>query len=132
MPWSPNLAIGVKQIDDQHKMWFEKADALFEAGKNRREKEYIGEMLKFLDEYTKKHFSDEEKYMSEIGYPGLAEQKKAHADFVARLDKLRAEYEKSGGSISVILGANTMVIDWLTNHIAKMDRKIGEFTGSLK
>lgn len=132
MPWSPSLSVGVKLIDDQHKMWFEKADALFDAGKNRREKEHIGEMLNFLDDYTKKHFADEEKYMLGINYPGLSDQKKAHADFVARLEKLRSEYEKSGGSLTVILNANTMIVDWLTNHIAKMDKKIGEFTGSFK
>ncbi len=47
MPWTPNLSVGISMIDDQHKMWFEKAEALFEAGKNNRAKEYVGELLDF-------------------------------------------------------------------------------------
>ncbi len=64
--WTPNLSVGVEHIDDQHKKWFEKANALFEAGKKRRAKDYINTMLDFLDEYTKQHFRDEEAYMKKI------------------------------------------------------------------
>ena len=56
----------------------------FQAGKNRKS-EVIEEMLQFLDEYTKEHFSDEEAYMAQIKYPGLEEQKAAHANFIKEL-----------------------------------------------
>ena len=125
--WTPNLSVGVKQIDDQHKVWFEKANELFEAGKQHRAKEYIDTMLEFLDEYTKKHFRDEEAYMAQIRYPELDAQKKAHASFINELAKLKSEYSKSGGNIVVILNANQMVLNWLTNHISSMDKQIGDF-----
>ena len=127
MPWTQNLSVGISMIDDQHKMWFEKAEALFEAGKNNRAKEYVGELLDFLDDYTKKHFSDEEKYMMSIHYPGCAEQKQAHTAFIAQLEKLRNDYKSSGGNLLVILNANQMVVDWLTKHISNMDKKIGDY-----
>ncbi|MEY8353253.1 bacteriohemerythrin [Lachnospiraceae bacterium 54-53] len=127
MPWTQNLSVGISMIDDQHKMWFVKAEALFEAGKNNRAKEYVGELLDFLDDYTKKHFSDEEKYMLSIHYPGYDEQKKAHTAFIAQLAKLRSEYNASGGNLLVILNANQMILDWLTKHISNMDKKIGEY-----
>ena len=84
-------------------------------------------MLDFLEAYTKKHFRDEEKYMREIRYPEYEEQRKAHAAFVERLAKLKADYKESGGNISVIVKANRIVVDWLINHITRMDKKIGEF-----
>lgn len=127
MPWTPNLSVGVEMIDDQHKMWFEKAEKLFDAGKNHQAKEYIGELLTFLDDYTKKHFADEEKYMLSIHYPEYEAQKKAHTTFIAELAKLRNDFDTSGGSLMVILNANQMVVDWLTKHISNMDKKIGEF-----
>jgi hemerythrin len=127
MLWTPNLAIGVRHIDEQHKTLFEKAEKLFEAGKNKQAKEYIGELLEFLDQYTKQHFVDEENYMRSINYPGYEEQKKAHEGFTKQLAELRNEYETSGGNILVIINANTMVIEWLTKHISLMDKKIGEF-----
>jgi len=129
--WTPNLSVGVKHIDDQHKIWFEKANELFEAGKERRAKDYISTMLNFLDEYTKQHFRDEEAYMAEIGYPELEAQKRAHASFVNDLAKLKSDYENTGGNILVILNANKMVINWLTNHIKTMDKKIGDYVKTL-
>lgn len=127
MPWTPNLSVGIGLIDDQHKTWFEKAEKLFEAGKNNQAKEYIGELLDFLESYTKKHFADEEAYMQRIRYPQYEEQKAAHSAFIAQLQKLRTDYNTSGGNILVILNANQMVVDWLTKHISNMDKKIGEF-----
>ena len=127
MPWTPNLSVGISMIDDQHKMWFQKAEALFEAGKNNLAKEYVGELLDFLDDYTKKHFADEEKYMLSIQYPGYREQKDAHTAFIAQLNKIKSDYNSSGGNLMVILNANQMILDWLTKHISNMDKKIGEF-----
>ena len=127
MPWTQNLSVGISMIDDQHKMWFEKAEALFDAGKNNKAKEYVGELLDFLESYTKKHFADEEVYMQKIHYPGYAEQKQAHTAFIAQLSKLRSDYKTSGGNLLVILNANQMVLEWLTKHISNMDKKIGEY-----
>jgi len=127
MPWTQNLSVGISMIDDQHKMWFEKAEALFDAGKNNKAKEYVGELLDFLEDYTKKHFADEEVYMQKIHYPGYAEQKQAHTAFITQLSKLRSDYNSSGGNLLVILNANQMVLEWLTKHISNMDKKIGEY-----
>ena len=129
--WTPDLSVGVENIDEQHKIWFEKANELFEAGKQQRAKEYINTMIDFLDEYTKKHFSDEESYMEEIGYPELDAQKKAHASFINDLAKLKKDYNDGGGNLLVILNANKMVINWLTNHIRHMDKKKGDYVKTL-
>ncbi|HOQ16768.1 MAG: hemerythrin family protein [Epulopiscium sp.] len=129
--WTPDLSVGVDHIDEQHQVWFEKANELFEAGKQQRAKEYINQMIDFLDEYTKYHFSDEEKYMAEIGYPELDAQKKAHASFINDLAKLKKDYNEGGGNLLVIINANKMIINWLTNHIKTMDKKIGEYAKNL-
>lgn len=121
--WTPDLSVGVEHIDNQHRTWFEKANELFEAGKAQKAKEYIDQMIDFLEEYTRLHFRDEEAYMEEIGYPGLEEQKRAHAAFVKELAKLKEDYNKSGGNLLVIINANKLVVDWLTNHIRKQDKK---------
>ena len=127
MPWTESLSVGVGTIDEQHKTWFDKAEKLFEAGKNRQAAGYIGELLDFLEDYTKKHFADEEKYMQSIGYPGLPEQKAAHTAFMDQLSHLKADFKSSGSNLLVIINANSMVLGWLTKHISTMDKKIGEF-----
>ena len=129
--WTPNLTVGVNSIDDQHKKLFEKANQLFEAGKNNKTKEFISELLSFLDDYTRKHFHDEEAYMKSISYPGLDDQKKLHADFIVALTNLKKEFQESGGNIMVILNANQMVVDWLLKHISIEDKKIGTYASKL-
>ncbi|MBE6721731.1 MAG: bacteriohemerythrin [Ruminococcaceae bacterium] len=132
MPWTPNLSVGVKMIDDQHKIWFQKAEKLFAAGQKNQAAGYIGELLSFLEDYTKEHFAAEEKYMLSIHYPEYALQKQAHTMFIGRLAKLRSDYEASGGNLTVILNANKIVLDWLTQHISNMDKKIGQYAKTIQ
>ncbi|WP_312694010.1 bacteriohemerythrin [Caproiciproducens sp.] len=132
MGWTEDLSVGVDLIDQQHKIWFEKANQLFDAGKNGKAKEFISQMLDFLDEYTKMHFRDEEKYMLSIQYPEYETQKKLHTNFIAELAKLKSEYAKSGGNIAVIINANQMVINWLIQHISTQDKRIGQYVRSRK
>lgn len=130
MAWNESLSVGVDQIDEQHKELFKRVDQLFEAGKNQKAKEYIGELLDFLDVYTKKHFQEEEQYMQRIQYPEYNMQKRMHTEFIEKLSALKKDYAESGANILVILNANQMMLDWLTKHISIYDKKIGEFARS--
>jgi len=132
MGWTEDLSVGVDLIDKQHKVWFDKANQLFDAGKSGKAKEFIAQMLQFLDEYTQMHFRDEEKYMLSIHYPEYATQKALHTNFIAELTKLKKDYAESGSNIAVIINANQMVINWLVNHISTQDKKIGAFVRSQK
>jgi hemerythrin len=132
LSWTEDLSVGVGIIDEQHRTWFDKADQLFEAGKKGQAKEFVGQMLEFLDEYTKKHFSDEEKYMLSINYPEYDRQKTLHTAFIGELAKLKKEFNESGGNILVVLNANQMVVDWLVKHISNEDKKIGAFVKAAK
>lgn len=132
LSWTEDLSVGVGLIDEQHRTWFDKADQLFEAGKKGQAKEFVGQMLDFLDDYTKKHFSDEEKYMLSINYPEYDRQKTLHAAFIGQLANLKKEFNESGGNILVVLNANQMVVDWLVKHISNEDKKIGAFVKSAK
>jgi hemerythrin len=54
-----------------------------------------------------------------------------HASFIADLAKLKNDYNESGGNIMLIINANKMILNWLTQHIKNMDRKIGEYAKTL-
>lgn len=129
--WTSDLSVGVDSIDKQHQIWFQKADELFGAGQQGKAKEKIAQLLDFLDEYTKIHFRDEEKYMLEIHYPEYNIQKQLHTGFINELAKLKKEYEQSGGNVVVIINANQMVVNWLVKHISSQDRKIGQYVQSM-
>lgn len=131
MEWTPDLSVGVDMIDEQHKTWFQKANDLFDAGQKHQAGAYVGKLLDFLDEYTKKHFHDEEQYMLKINYPEYNAQKQAHTAFIAKLAQLKKDYSESGSNIVVIINANQLVIGWLTSHITNMDKKIGQYAKTL-
>ncbi|HHT94119.1 MAG TPA: hemerythrin family protein [Clostridiaceae bacterium] len=130
--WTNDLSVGLAHIDNQHKIFLEKANNLFEAGKNRKSKEVIAEMLDFLEAYANEHFRDEEAYMAQINYPGLEQQRSAHQGFVEELNKLKEEYEQSGGNVALIIDSYVMIMNWLTKHISNMDKKIGDFAKNRK
>lgn len=132
MPWTPNLSVGVASIDSEHKELIGKIDALYEAGRNHKSSEYVGDLLKFLHDYTKTHFTHEETYMLSIRYPGYDQQKQQHTAFIEHLDKLQKEFDKSGGSLLVILDANQFMLNWLTKHITVLDKQIGEYAKKLQ
>jgi hemerythrin len=129
--WTKDLTVGVDFIDKQHQTWFKKANDLFEAGMQGKAKDKISQTLAFLDEYTKTHFRDEEKYMLEIKYPEYNVQKQLHTQFIGELAKLRNEFEQSGGNVVVIINANQMVVNWLTKHISFQDKKIGQYAKTI-
>lgn len=130
--WTKDLSVGINRIDEQHQILIDKTNQLFEAGKNGKSKEYVGQMLDFLEDYTKQHFRDEETYMTSIKYPEVSEHKQHHADFVAQLQQIKSQFNESGGNISVIISVNQMVINWLTRHILTVDKKIAQFVKSTK
>ena len=54
---------------------------------------------------------------------------KMHASFITTSNT--SDYNESGGNILVIINSNKMVINWLTQHIKTMDKKIGEYAKTL-
>ena len=87
MKWTPDLSVGIEKIDGQHQEMFKMAEQLFSADNAAKGAGFFEELLGFLDEYTKKHFADEEAYMESIGYPGLAQQQ--HGIFMQACDAER-------------------------------------------
>ncbi len=131
MKWTPDLSVGIEKIDGQHQEMFKMAEQLFSADNAAKGAGFFEELLGFLDEYTKKHFADEEAYMESIGYPGLAQQQHDHAEFLCKLVMLKEDFEQSGKCVDVILKTNRLVLGWLKGHISCADKKIGEYARAL-
>lgn len=128
---------GIEMVDEEHKVLFSiirEINDLIHAELLHDKYDEIIRIIGELKAYTEVHFSDEEAYMKKINYPGLDMQQRAHASFVERLvlidltdlDTLDDHQEEAlEGMISFLLG-------WLSNHILKIDRLLGEFDGNLK
>jgi hemerythrin len=125
--WTPELAIGVPEIDEHHKSLFGHA-ARFEAAVTAGEpSEHLGEMFAFLMQHEVEHFEAEERLMRETDYLGLAEHVRQHADFKRRLHGLVPHWESEGGSTALLLAVRGFLDLGLRDHIASSDRRFAEF-----
>jgi hemerythrin len=135
MEWTDKLATGISTIDSQHKELFKRINNLAIAIKQRRCKAEIEGTIKFLDDYARIHFSEEEKHMRDSNYGGLEEQREDHKKYLAVLAELKEQASLTrmqGGSHELSAMTNQVVVDWIVDHIMKVDMKYGEFLRSGK
>jgi len=130
MEWTEKLATGIKTIDTQHQELFKRINNLVLAIREHRCKSEIDATLKFLDDYARIHFAEEEKYMRETSYAGLPEQREDHKKYLAALAALKEQASQprfQGSTYDLSATTSQVVIDWIVEHIMKLDMKFGEF-----
>lgn len=124
--WDKTLEIGNLEIDGQHKELFKRVNSLLEAMDQGKGSNEIMSMLKFLEDYSKTHFAEEEKLMEMHNYPGLRAQKAEHAEFIKNLETIKKEIAPPS-MLPTTIRVYFMTVNWLENHILKMDKEIGKF-----
>ncbi len=130
MEWTQDLATGIQAVDEQHRELFRRINALVAAIKQARCKDEIDATIRFLEDYSRTHFADEERAMKESSYSGLAEHQKQHAAYLANLAEIQQEAAAPrvrGVSYDLSVTTNQIVVDWIVDHIMKVDRKFGDF-----
>ncbi len=130
MEWTDKLATGIKTIDSQHQELFKRINNLVLAIREHRCQAEIDATIKFLDDYARVHFAEEEKYMRETNYAGLTEQREHHKRYLAALAELKEQASQprfQGSTYDLSATTNQVVVDWIVDHIMKLDMKFGEF-----
>jgi hemerythrin len=125
--WTPDLAVGLKVIDEQHQELYRRINQLLEACSQGKGKETVGKTLQFLSDYVITHFGNEETYMIKYAYPEYTQHKALHTKFIASLKQLKESFVRDGAGVALVAKTNQVVIDWLNNHIRKVDTKLGAF-----
>ncbi|MBU0681083.1 MAG: bacteriohemerythrin [Proteobacteria bacterium] len=123
MEWYDDYNIDVELIDSQHqelvKMITRLQDALSSGALNAE----IATVLKFLVEYTRKHFKDEEKVMAAIGFAELENHKNLHGRLIEEVKNILLDLKK--GKPIHAYELIDFLTNWLMNHIRHEDKKIG-------
>jgi hemerythrin len=124
--WTPALAIGVPEIDAQHKKLFERAGR-FEAAVKAHEHSFrLEDLFAYLMEYARVHFAAEEQLMRDVGYPGLAEHIQEHSEFRRRLLSLVPQWESEDDSTAMLAALVGFLDFWLTDHVTRSDQRISD------
>lgn len=125
--WKDSLKIGVNLIDSEHKELCDRIDNLFAACSQGKGKDEILKTVEFLESYTIKHFSDEEKLQRSSSYPKVAEHKEMHEYFKKKIADLKKDISENGASVGVVSKTNYFLMDWLLNHIQKVDTELANY-----
>lgn len=117
---------GIAIIDEEHKKLFDIIGNIYKAIGAELVHDKFDLILDILDElkdYTQVHFADEENYMKEIGYEGLAQQQILHEKFIETLNDVNLDHvdDNQEEYLYEVLG---FLQNWLVNHILKVDKLI--------
>ncbi|QEN07861.1 bacteriohemerythrin [Oceanispirochaeta crateris] len=130
--WSDLLSVGVNEMDDEHKELFNRINDLLKSLLGQGEDQNIADLVGRINEYIEFHFRDEEKMLESYNYPGLAEQKKLHAIYEHEFDMIEKQLRAGDFDAGLLIQIQDKIVNWLLNHIAKIDKKYGIFFEELK
>ena len=127
MVWNDGLKIGVPLIDSEHHELCDRIDRLLAACSAGKGSSEIVETVDFLHEYTVKHFGDEERLQRSSGYPKCKEHKAMHEYFISKIVELQKDLKENGANVATISKTNYFLMDWLLNHIQKVDKELARY-----
>lgn len=127
LEWSDRYAIGIPEIDTQHRELFQAINRLLAACSQGSGKAVLPEVLDFLGNYVVNHFATEERYMEKYQYPGLPQHRQIHQGFVNTFLGFRKQAEAEGPGLGLVVRVNQVLVDWLKNHILHVDQDMGKF-----
>jgi hemerythrin len=127
MPWTPELALGIPTIDEQHKKLVAMVNTLHRSVE-RNDTSSAARVLQELLEYTGYHFGTEEKYFDQYGYPETDAHKTIHKKLVEKVLAFKRKFDAGEEFLSQEL--LNFLKDWLVSHIGVTDRKYAPFLQS--
>jgi hemerythrin len=123
--WGEKLSVNVGEIDRQHQILITMINDLDAAMRQGKGKDILAKILSGLLDYTKSHFSLEEKYFAQFSYSDTRSHIKEHQLFVGKVAEFQKKFEN--GSISLSVDIINFLSDWLKKHIMGTDKKYGPF-----
>lgn len=125
--WKTDLETGLKVIDDQHRELFCRFNKLLAACKAGKGRDEVMKVLLFLNDYIRSHFSEEETLQRQFNYPGYPAHQALHCGFIKTVEELERQFKDEGVNVSLVIQTNQMMVNWLTQHIGRMDQEFAAF-----
>ncbi len=125
--WNDNLRVGIQDIDRQHGNWIRLYNDVVDAVAEKHDQEQVVKVLGFLLDYTEEHFAAEEATMQAHGYPALAEHRLKHDELRKTVNDLVRDFRDEGVSRQLTDAVETLLGNWLVNHIQDVDKAFADY-----
>ena len=119
--WKDEYALGIKEIDAQHRFFIGLLDQAYTAHYNKDTMENIAVLLEKIKDYIILHFETEEKYFDLFNYEFKDEHREAHNDLKRRFGVLVKRFNDEGEGTTVDL--IDFLENWLLIHLSTVDKK---------
>lgn len=122
--WDEKFSVGIKEIDDQHKVLVDILDELYYAMLKARGNEVIETTLKKLVQYTKTHFTTEELLFKKYSYPEEKAHKAEHDAMLKKVAAFRQDFKNEK-----LIGVDLMhfLNKWFVEHLQTTDYRYVNF-----
>lgn len=123
--WDEKFSVGIREIDAQHKKLFRIINSVFEGITENRTHEVVKAALDDIIDYTRYHFSTEERLFEKYKYPDAEQHKKQHMDLLEQVTNLQSQFAEDAPGVSVEL--LDLLTRWLQEHILHHDQHYAPF-----
>jgi methyl-accepting chemotaxis protein len=128
--WSDLMSVGIEEMDKEHQELFNRINKLLSALIEGGDVD-MAETVGFINDYIDYHFRDEEKMLEKVKYPHLEEHKKLHKVYEDEFDRIEKELREGNFDVTLLIEIQENVVNWLLNHIAKVDKQYGKYITNL-
>lgn len=120
--WQDKFSVHVDEMDRHHKKLLGYLNEMQSVLASEDSAQKLKETILALIEYSEFHFTEEERLLKAIRFPGLEVQINQHSYFINEIREMRNQLTRGtlpGQSVIAFLR------DWFTNHIMQEDIKYG-------
>lgn len=119
--WEEKYSVGVREIDEQHKLLIETINELVNVVASNPSKEGLMSIIENLINYKKIHFATEERYFEEFNFAGAKEHIAVHQEFG---EKIKIIQEKNSDDVvAMTYDLVDFLEDWFVEHMLNVDQE---------
>jgi hemerythrin len=115
--WGMRKTSDIIWQDAQHQVLFDILDAIKQPGADLA-------VLERLRDYAEHHFTLEERYMEDLGYPAREEHIESHDRFRHEIEELLQAGEPDPAFMDLVA---TFLSEWLKRHVFGVDKELEAF-----
>ena len=123
--WDNSYSVNSDILNEQHQELFRITNDLYEAFSKNAHKEQLGNIIERLYDYSKYHFSEEEKMLKAKGIRISPDHVMKHREFENNIKEYKEKFES--GRFTVTYEMMNFLRTWLMEHIKGTDQ---EYAGS--
>lgn len=123
--WRDEYAIGVPEIDAQHRALFAAVEDLHTAFMHNQDGLKVAQIIDFMDGYARSHFRTEEALLESAEMPDLEGHIQNHRVFFEQVEDYLGRTQSNTRLLS--MEVLHFLRDWLIAHVTETDRDVAKY-----